>query len=426
MSPLYARVPLSLLVMALLAIALPRLYDLVFAVDVSRTHLFYSPVDKTFVFREHHGDHDFVYADDTGRTFDRRTFETRIPFIYYKNMDIWGLLPMTLDGRTYTRQDMRDARHVMELKPREITGLRPEIAVYPLLESNPGRARLTFPEDVFRLTEQGIEFVNVDTNRVDPELTETFTTALADAGARFPIRLAAGKPTILKPFDEGYFLVDAAGAVFHLKRVDGAPQVVRTPIPADLEIRHIKVSENARRRYYGLLLTKDARLFLLSYDNYRLIPLPTEGYDPDRMTYKLILNPVNPTAVFDDDRTITAVAMTPDFSPVAHHERPVPGTRDMPHARIARALFPFTLDLDDAKGTYLNWRLDHHGWSGLIGVAGSLLALFGLMRLQRRKVSRSWPEIALVAVGGVFGLATVLALPPRRSPQASTGRSNKR
>ncbi len=416
MTPAHARLSLSLVVLVVIAIALPKLYDLVFGVEVSRTHLFYSPVAKTFVFREHHGDHDFVYADSAGRTFDRKTFETRIPFIYYKNMDIWGLLPLTIDGTTYDRAAMRDSRHVLELKPREIADRRPEIAVYPLLESNPGRARLTFPEDVFRMTGEEMAFLNVDTNRVDADLTARFTGALTAAGFRFPARLAAGKPTILKPFDEGYFLVDATGAVFHMKRVDGAPVVVRTPIPTDLGIRHIKVSENALRRFYGLVLAADGRIFLLSYDDYRLVPLPSEGYDPDRMAYKLILNPVHPTAVFDDARTISAVAMTPDFAPVARHDRPVPGTRDMLHHRVARILFPFVLDLDDTGGGYLTWRLEHHGGSGLIGIAGALAVVLLLLRWRGTPWRRAWPEVALVAAGGVFGLAAVLALPPRRRP----------
>ena len=414
------RIALSLVVLVILAIALPRLYDLVFGVDVSRTHLFYSPVDKTFVFREHHGNHDFVYADEGGKTFDRKTFETKIPFIYYKNMDIWGLLPLTIDGKTYDRKAMRDSRHVLELKPRELADRKPEIPVYPLIESNPGRARLTFPEDVFRMTDTGMEFVNVDTNEVDPDLTARYTSALVSAGAQFPIRLVAGKATILKPFDEGYFLVDAAGAVFHMKRIDGVPSVIRTPIPADLDIRHIKVSENARRLHYGLVLAGDGRIFLLSYDNYRLIPLPSKGYDPDRMNYKLILNPVNPTAIFDDDRTITAVAMAPDFAPVARHERPVPGTRHMVHARIARVLFPFTIDLKADGSGYLEWRLKLSSWSGLIGIALALTVVLGFLVRRGQSPRQAWPELLLVTIGGIYGLVALIALPPRRRPGGET------
>ncbi len=402
---------LSLLVMTVLALALPRLYDLVFAVEVAPTRLFYSPVRQAFIYREHFGDHDFIYADQHGERFDRRTFETQLPFIYYRNMALWGLLPLTLDGRTFDRRTMRDRRQVFELKPHELTDRRPTIPVYPLIETNPGQAGLRFPEDVFRMTASAIEFVNVDTNRIDPALTETFTAALRAAGFRFPAGLVAGKPTILKPFDEGYFLTDATGAVFHLRRVDGAPSVVRTPIPPDLGVRHIRVSESQQRAYYGMLLATDGRLFLISTDGYRLQPLPTDGYDPDRMSYKLLVNPVTATAVFGDDHTVRGVAMTPDFAPIARYRREVPGTDSMLYARAARVLFPFDLSVETRDSGYLGWHLDHHGWSGLIGVVLCLGALMVLARFRGTPARRLWPQIGLVAVGGVFGVAAVVLVP---------------
>jgi len=407
---------LTLLVTLLTAVAVPRLYDLAFAVDVEPTHLFYSPTRKAFVYREHRGDHNFTYADEHGATFDRQTFETQIPFIYYRNMDLWGLLPLEIDGRTFDKAAMRDSRQVFELKPREITGRSPAIPVYPLLESNPGQARLRFPEDVFRMTADRMEFLNVDTNRIDPDRTALFTTALTARGFTFPARLVAGKPTILKPFDEGYLIVDATGAVFHVKRVDGRPDVVRTSIPADLGIRHIKVMENERRQILGMVLTEDDRLFLLRAADYGLIPLPTEGYAPDRMDYKLLINPVHPTAVYGDETQVRGVAMTPDFTPIASYQRPVPGTRGLLYDDVARALFPFTLSLDDRTSGFLTWRVERHGGPALIGILGSLLAVLVLARVRRAGWRTVLPSLVLVAVTGIFGLMATLLVPwPREA-----------
>ncbi|MBW2098180.1 MAG: DUF4857 domain-containing protein [Deltaproteobacteria bacterium] len=60
----------------------------------------------------------------------------------------------------------------------------PRIQVFPLLESQPGRTGLRFPEDAFRMTDR-MEFINVDTNTVDKRLTEQFTGALREAGFVF-------------------------------------------------------------------------------------------------------------------------------------------------------------------------------------------------------------------------------------------------
>ncbi len=415
---------LVLLVTLLAAVAVPRLYALAFAPDVEPTHLFYSPVRKAFVFREHRGGHDFTYADEHGETFDRQTFEQQIPFIYYRNMDLWGLLPLTIDGRTFTKETIRDARQVFELKAREIADRAPGIAVYPLLESNPGRARLRFPEDVFRITDDRMEFLNVDTNRVDPDLTALFTDALLAKGFTFPARRVAGKPTILKPFDAGYLIVDAKGAVFHVMRVDGRPRVLRTPIPPETGrmIRHIKVTENDRREVRALVLTTDDRLFLMRWDDYGLSPLPTDQYDPDRMDYKLLVNPINPTAVYGDGTVVHAAALTPGFKVIDTYSRPVPGASGLPHDRVARVLFPFRLTLEDGAGAYLSWDLRPSGWSALIGIAVSLLVVLGLAHRRRAGWRVAWPNVVLVGATGLFGLLAVLLVPwPREDNQRPVG-----
>ena len=403
-----------------LAVAGPRLVDLAFAVEAEPTDLFFSPVSESFVFREHRGGHDFVYGDSTGATFDRRTFETRIPFIYYRNMELWGLLPLELQGERFDAAAIRAGRQVFELAPRELADRRPSIAVHPLLETNPGRARLRFPEDVFRFTADAMEFVNVDTNRVDPVLTERFTTALDDVGFAFPARGVFGRPTILKPFDDGWFVVDGTGAVFHLRRVDGAPDIRRTPIPPNLGIRHIEVVENERREIRALLLTEDGRLFAVAYDDYGLIPLPSDGYAPDRMAYKLLVNPLYATAVYADAHATTAVAMTRDFEPIAAYSRPAPvpatATAGGAAATLAAVAFPWTLTLDAANGPYLAWRVQWSGPLGALGLALALAATLTLARLGRATRATTLPRLALVALVGPPGLAAVVATPWPRGP----------
>lgn len=410
---------LSLLVVALAAIALPRLYHMVFAPDVEPTHMFYSPVEADFVYREHRGHHDFTYASAGGKTFDRQGFEKTLPFIYYRNMDLWGLLPIEIDGIRYDKSSIRDARQVFELKSREITDRHPEIPVYALLDSDPGRAGLSFPEDVFRMTPHAMEFVNVDVNRVDPALTVAFTTALNDAGFTFPAGLVAGKQTILKPFDEGVFITDATGALFHVKRKGDEPFIMRTPVRQDIGVRALKVIENDAGRFLGLLLTRDNALYLLETKGYGLLPLPTDGYDPDRMDYKLIVNPVAPTAIYGNDEEVHAVAMTPDFKPFANYSRTVPGDAGTRQAWVAAALFPFHLDLQDHRAGYLRWHLTPGSWVSLIGTL--LAVLVAAQFLRSSGVSRRdlIPPLLLVAFTGVFGLVSCLLVPVPRHRNGS-------
>ena len=274
--------------------------------QVEKKHPFYSPVSRQFILKEkvvgripdavrnksedHHAEISYRFED--GTYVSHKTFEHHLPFIFYKNMEIWGLLPLTIDGQNFDKKAIKAGRRVMEFSSRDIPGNGPAIPVWPLLESNPGQARLGFPEDRFTMSGDAMVFINADTNREDPALTKLFTTALTAQGFKFPARSVHGKFTVLKSFDEGIFAVDDDYQVFHVKGTDGRPVVIKPPIDPALRTRCINVTENRSREFYGILLDGEGRIHLLFCDNYRLSPLPLQGYDPDRMDLKLIFNPL--------------------------------------------------------------------------------------------------------------------------------------
>ncbi|MEA3416791.1 MAG: DUF4857 domain-containing protein [Thermodesulfobacteriota bacterium] len=404
----YALITLSILVMS---VYLPMLYQKVFVARTGRTHLFYSPVIKKFVFREMIKDHRFLTRDETGRDLDRKTFESLMPFIYYKNMELWGLLPFEIDGQSFDKDTIKANRQVIELKPRMIADRFPQDEIYPLIESQPDQALFIFPEDRFRITDR-MEFVNADRNTVDEALSCVFTDALKDAGFKFPARLIAGKGTILKPFDEGYFVVDAAGAVFHIKRVRGKPLCVRTPIPANLGIRSIRISENRRKEFYGMLLTNDGKLFLISYDNYRLIPLPVDNYNPDTMNYKLIINPLYRTAVYSDKTMIYATAMTPDYKIIAGYKRAMQRSRQTPAKVFYSACFPFFVQIKDHTSNYMTFDLVLNGWKGFIGIGISVIIYFIFVCVRRFDLKALWSDFVVIAFSGIYGLIAVAIVRP--------------
>jgi len=417
-----ATAALMLLTIAVSAVYLPKLYAKVFFDEVEKTHLFYSPVTERFIYKEkivgplpfealakaedHHAE--TAYRDQDGGWYTRVEFEKNLPFIYYKNMELWGLLPLELGGRTLDKKTIQDHRQVLELRSGDITGHKPQIELWPLLESNPGQVRLVFPEDRFRMTDTAMQFVNADTNTVDRSLTEKFTNSLKARGFSFPARSVHGKFTVLKPFDEGVFLVDANYAVFHVKRVDGEPRVIKTPIPQSLETRHIKVSENKRRAYYGLLLDGSGGVHLLSYGNYRLIRLPMGRYDPETMDFKLLLNPLYATSVYSDDTTIRAVVMDADFNPIDTYTHTMSKSTITPAKQFYAAIFPFTIGLDKQDGGFMGLDMALGGPLALAGLALGL-AVYALASLARRR--RPKPVAALVvAATGIYGLLAILAL----------------
>ena len=302
---------------------------------------------------------------------------------------------------------------MLQLAPGDINGHCPETPLWPLLESNPGQARLVFPEDRFRMTPVAMEFINADTNAVDPALTAEFTQALRDGGFVFPARSVHGRFTILKPLGEGVFLVDATYQVFHAKRRDNRPVVIKTSIDPAIETRHIKVSENAERRYYGLLLAGDGRLFLMTYDHYRLIPLPIDNYHPDEMDFKLVINPLYLTAVWSDEKTIRAVAMDTDYRPIDHYVHSMSRATVTPMQRLYQVLFPFTLRLENTDGRFLDIKVRPGGLPSTIGLIISL-AGYVIVEMMRHRHRPGLAGSLLVAITGIYGLIAVTFLETER------------
>lgn len=409
-----ARWSLLLLTVFLLAVWLPLLKDLLFEYRFGKTDLFYSPVIERFVYKELLGEgHQFIYRDQDGNDYGREEFETLIPFIYYKNMELWGKLPLALGGRSFDKAAIQAERQVLELEPGELPGHTPRIQLFPLLESNPGRARLRFPEDIMAPGER-LTFIGSDANRLDRELTETYTRALADAGFRFPVQASFGRVSILKPFDAGRLLLDSDGALFQLKRVDDRPEVRPVPLPDDLHVRHAKVAENKRGEYLGLLLTDDDRLFLLGQTDFALTPVELPGYDPDTMELKIIFNPLYRTAIYSDERDIHAIAMDRDFRPIDHYSRVMAMAEPRLVDRVWQILLPFDLELRDPNGRYLMLRPRWHGAPALIGIGVALLLGWWLLRRRGLALPSAAPSLILIGVSGLMGLAATALFPPER------------
>lgn len=415
-----AAAALIILSIIIMAVYLPMLYEKLFFDRVEKTHLFYSPVSERFIFLEkivrkippesldkaedHHAE--MAYRDQDGAWYTRVEFEKQLPFIYYKNMELWGLLPITLSGRELDKKTIKKNRRVLEFKPGDINDLKPGTPLWPLLESNTGQVRLVFPEDRFRMTADAMVFVNADYNIIDQELTDLFTKALKDKGFVFPARSVNGKFTVLKPFDEGAFIVDDEYKVFHIKRRDGKPVVVKTPIDPALKTRHIKISENKRREHYGLLLSGRGDLYLISYDNYKLTPIPLKSYDPDRMDFKLIFNPLYRTAVYSDDAVIRAVAMDLNYQTLARYEHRMSRSNTTPAQTIYKAVFPFSVHLKEKDGGHLKLFARTGGWISLIGMIGSLVFLI-IWRWIRQKRLPEAMEAGLVFLTGIYGLISL-------------------
>ncbi len=415
---IFSRICFIVLIVLVASFYLPRFYEQLVISPIEKTHLFYSPVAEEFIYTEkisgtvppemqqHAEEHHLTlaYRTESGRWLSRLEFERLLPFIYYKNMEIRGLLPMRIAGRDFTKMEMKKGRRVLEVRAREMT--RPQTRVYPLLESEPGQARLVFPDDRFYSSADGLIFFNADTRRPVPALSEQFSAALREVGCSFPVVEVFGKFSVLKQLDEGAFLLDSAGRLFHLKRKKGQPQAAEVPLPDDLKVRYVKVSETKKRDYYGLVVGQGGEVLLLSCDQYRLIPLPLKNYNPKIMDLRLLFNPVFVTATFSDENRIYGVVMDQSFQAFQTITHSMSRAEKTLGKRIAEILFPFVLKEKRPSSGFVDLHFVASFW-GLLGIVVSLLVYFvWQMIVQKKMPSRA--GIGVVALSGVYGLVALL------------------
>ena len=440
---------LCLLLTLTLALALPALYDMALLQPIARTHLFYSPVLRQCVYTEqlrgydpaaaaksegHHAD--IVYKDESGNYYDRLSFEAALPFIYFRNMEMRGLLPIQLEGKSLDRAAIERARRVLELPARHLDGKRPPQNCLPLIESDPGQVALRYPTDRFRLTPQGMSFTNADTNAPEPALDALCNNALREAGFVFPAGHVGGNFTTFKPWEGGIFLVDAQGALFHLVRRGGKAEVQSVPLPNGVRPRHVLVSESREGCWLGFLLDDKARIWLIRQEREQknagptirltgLVGLDVPGYLPERMDLKLIFNPLHLTVISSDESRIQAAvfALPPDDTPHGTLLQPfhsfshlMSRARESWQGQLAATLFPFRLNLTSEGSTLLQPSLSPspHWLSRALPFSLALAALWLLWQRRRSRLSgRCWLEGTFIAVCGLYGLFSLWLLRDR-------------
>jgi len=398
----------SAIVLAIIAMSygLPAGFDKVLGQEVGNPLLFFSPPQKQFIYRESLGGHRFNYMNEEGTAYSRTDFEYQLPFLYYKNLEKKKLLPVSIDGQSFDKKAIKAGKQGLEIKSRHLAGHHPQIELYPLFNNNPEVAIMPFPEDVFRFTDQAMEFVNADTNRIDTSLTTSFTASLESLGFAFPATVIGGKTTNLKPFDEGFFIRDSKGQVFHLKRVLDKPVIVKTPIDSTLAIKDIIVSENRRKEFYGIITTEQGGLYLISYDNYHLITLPVEKYLPASMDFKLLINPLYKTGITSGAVMVHGTAMDSNYQSFRSYDlerhNPVPVL-----IRILRdLLFPFQLRFDNPYRGQADVQFQLGGFWSLAGILSAIGLLF-LFGRKNRQAPISKSDVALIACTGFFGLTAL-------------------
>ena len=390
-----------------MSIVLPEFYSMLFYKSVPSFRTSYSSISNEFLITEYRVDKSYR-EDSHGNILSRNDFERLTPFASYRQLVYRDEMPDTIHGIPVDIKAIRLNNIFMQLRSSDI--LAYTIPINPLLESEPGRPNLSTPDEFFRINEQ-FEFIHCAKNSVLPKLSKLFNDALVKKGFQFPAKKIFGNPTTRKPFDDGFFIVDNNEKLFHLKRVHNKPYVAKVALPSNIEIQFVAVKEMSLKEFHALIVTKDNQLFLISFDNYNLIKLPSDGYDYRNTRFIFRGNLFYREINFIKRNSIKAFVTDRDYRVIDTFYKKWESNEDSYIGIVEKSIFPFKISLTDKNNSFINF---YFAFSDFQFLLGNIIALlFGIALFEtkfKRKTTTKIIDLIIILLSGLYGLIAVLLI----------------
>lgn len=267
---------LGLIVLAWL---LPALYELVSPRTDKMPFVVYSCLDSTFIKMEVQ-DKQVHYIDFRGQEFTKSEADSLLPLFAFRQLVAEGRLPDSLFGVALTPKLIQQNSFHFKTSPKQLN--KPVVGLYTLLESASGRVDLTLPPDVFRLTKDGLEFIDCESNTINKAKSLSFSRELTKQGFTFPVRLIWGNGSTRKDYDNGFLLTDSQNRLFQLKMVKGTPWVREIATDNACGWKQVFTIEPANRQWIGLVVSNDDKLFVVNKAGKTQL-VGIDAYDPQAM-----------------------------------------------------------------------------------------------------------------------------------------------
>jgi hypothetical protein len=388
------------------AIMLPKLYWMAFEKPVRVPFILYSCINNEFmIFRAS----DNVREDAHGNKYTREEYEQQLPMMYFQQLLVSGKMPDTIRGRAIDMHDIGRNRSFFRYNPEDMNGPKPKL--FPMFESESGRANLEMPDDFFRITWR-VEFLDAATNQILEEKSQMFSAALYQNGFAFPATKIEGMPTTRKSCDEGYLIIDSSNQLFHFKMVKGKPYVRKVKLPDNIKFKHISCVDFKDKKYYAYLFSEKNEIYILTQDDYELVKFPVEGFDAETSDLKIYGDLFNYTVIIEAVGQVDVIALDKEYKKVDAYTESWTIRKETREGKIFGYLFPAQLTMNDPNSKFVNFYVSGSGSLGWI-VLNLLLVAVHFVILRRRKaiMNNQFLDLGLVAVAGVFGFIVVNFFP---------------
>lgn len=384
----------------LLSYLVPQLIKMSSESSTQYDFTYYSSVVRQFSFIRM-GKTDIIREDAEGRTYMEEQFDSILPLFYYRQMLSDGRMPDSIHGTPVSMDRIKKGAFYFRLKARDVD--RPTLALYPMYESMSGRVQLEVPDDMFRCSNR-FEFIDVEANSVNEAKSHRYQQALNTAGFQFPAQWVAGIPTTRKSYDEGYFIKDAVGQVFHVKQVNGKPFVNNTGIGDKINALHFKMEEVPDRRFYGFIFDDQHKMYMVESTTYNLRPLPYE-YDYQSENLMIMANMLywNVNITSGTGKHIIAINSQTLEKVDEVFQKADADTWD----QLSQWVIPFRIEVEHLNSAYVYPKI--YLSSSLSLVVSVVLALIWAVLYRKRRDDMAYVTgIGWIIVTGLFGFISLL------------------
>ncbi len=393
------------------ATAIPKLYWMTFAKPIRSPFVMWSCVNNDFMITRSGGGikRTSRNLEKEGKTLTRNEYEQKLPFLFVRQLLMNGTMPDSIKGEEIDMHDITASRSTFRVRPKDIHA--PQPTLFPLFESQSGRANLTMPKDFFRITWR-MEFIDAETNSIDEEKSRMFSAVLYKRGFEFPAKSIDGLPTTRKSCDEGYLITDSKNQLFHVKMIKAKPFVEKVNLPENLKFKTIKCVDFKNKHYYAYLFSTDNELYILTQYDYQLVKFPVENINPDLTEIRIYSDLLNFNIISTGNGFMKSDVLDRNYKFIDHYTESWPVKDERIEGKIAQFIFPAEIAITDRNSKFIKFNLNpNKSFSWVILSVILLIVQFYILTRRNEKLKKHIIDLVIIAITGIFGFIAVNFFP---------------
>ena len=273
-----------------------------FEKEFHKYYIFYSDILDEFVYQKNFGEHRFEYGIKDKKTFSQKEYESYLPFVYYRDLEIQKKLPIQIKNISYDANEIKNSKLGFEYNYKMLK--KKEVELYPLFNPHSNIGMIKFPEEVFGIFKDGAKVYDFDNDLLKTK-SEELNEKLKELDFSYPAKNIWGKTTNIKPFDLGYLIQDNQNKLFNLKKENDKITIKEINYPKNQELIYINISENRQQKLSAYAIDKNSNFYLLTWD-FEFIKLDLKEFDYKNMRLKLIADPLHYLIRYDNGNSYFA------------------------------------------------------------------------------------------------------------------------